>query len=217
MALVNHQEIEPVGRELIQPPNQRLDAGDVGQAGKVDPLLGGDGRGVDAFHRQPGAGLIQQLAPMDQDADAAGAGHHAGADVAEDRGLPPAGRQLIQHGAMAGAEGVAYCGDAFLLEGVEAGHSSPDWGRELSLSSHLSPGWGRGVISNHLSATPVLRLHCLAQAVLSVPTAESRKPPEYSTRVNARNPRTAFSGSGSGSGSGANPKPQFGHLSSVLS
>ena len=66
---------------------------------------------------------------MDQDAYAAGAGHHAGADVAEDRCFTAPGRQLIEHGAMAGAEGVAYCGDAFLLEGVEAGHSSPGWGR----------------------------------------------------------------------------------------
>ena len=117
MGLVDNEKIMSI-TVMLKPAPKRLHRGD-------DDRVAGDARALDRDQAvadpctlELGGGLPDQLAPMDEDADALALLYRHARDVREDDGLAGAGWRLQQNAAVT-LEGVAGLVDQPLLVGAE--------------------------------------------------------------------------------------------------
>ena len=105
VGLINDEQLEEIGRHPIQPAGQGLDAGDLDRGRKVHRAVGGDDAMAQADRIKGPAGLIEQLHPVDKNANAVPIGSGLLGDVGEDDGFAAAGGQNKQDGAVASEKG----------------------------------------------------------------------------------------------------------------
>ena len=93
MRLINHQQLEKITRQFMQPARQCLHACYLHRMAQVHAAIGGDQPMPHTHAPEAIAGLFQQLSAMDQDADAVATLSGRLRDVAEANGLASTGRQ----------------------------------------------------------------------------------------------------------------------------
>jgi hypothetical protein len=117
VSLVDDEQLEEAGWDLVEASGEGLDAGDLHAMGEVLAVTGGDDAVAAANRVEGAADLIDELLAMHEDAYPVAADGGLLGDVDERVGLAASGGEDEQDAAMAGHEGGTDLSDSRGLEG----------------------------------------------------------------------------------------------------